>query len=38
VNRKMLHHFMDETLKGIYEIKGFHKVRWSLDIDPTDNL
>ncbi len=37
-NRKMLHHFMQNCLNGIYEIKGFHKVRWSLDIDPTDNL
>jgi primosomal protein N' (replication factor Y) len=38
VNRKMLHHFMDQVLAGVYEIKGFHKVRWSLDIDPTDNM
>jgi primosomal protein N' (replication factor Y) len=38
VNRKMLHHFMTQVLGGIYEVKGFHKVRWSLDMDPTDNL
>jgi primosomal protein N' (replication factor Y) len=38
INRKMLHHFMEHVLPGIYEVKGFHKVRWSLDIDPTDNL
>jgi primosomal protein N' (replication factor Y) len=38
VNRKMLHHFIDHILNGIYDIKGFHKVRWSLDIDPTDNM
>ena len=37
-NRKVLHHFMKIVLKDIYEIKGFHKVRWSLDIDPTDNM
>ncbi|MEH6346162.1 MAG: primosomal protein N' [Bermanella sp.] len=37
-NRKVLHHFIGIVLKDIYEIKGFHKVRWSLDIDPTDNL
>lgn len=37
-NRKMLHHFLSLVVSGVYEIKGFHKVRWSLDIDPTDNL
>jgi primosomal protein N' (replication factor Y) len=37
-NRKLLHHFIKLVLDGIYEIKGFNKVRWSLDIDPTDNL
>ena len=37
-NRKMLHHFVQQALDGVYEIKGFHKVRWSLDIDPSDNL
>jgi primosomal protein N' (replication factor Y) len=37
-NRKMLHHFMQQALDGVYEIKGFHKVRWSLDVDPSDNL
>lgn len=38
VNRKLLHHFMQLVMNGVYEIKGFHKVRWSLDVDPTDNL
>ncbi|NVK36681.1 MAG: primosomal protein N', partial [Gammaproteobacteria bacterium] len=37
-NRKMLHHFLEMVVNGVYEIKGFHKVRWGLDIDPTDNL
>lgn len=37
-NRKMLHHFVQQALDGVYEIKGFHKVRWSLDIDPSDKL
>ncbi len=37
-NRKMLHYFIEQSLAGVYEIKGFHKVRWSLDIDPTDNF
>lgn len=37
-NRKLLHHFIKLVLDGIYEVKGFNKVRWSLDIDPTDNL
>ena len=37
-NRKLLHHFVKLVLDGVYEIKGFNKVRWSLDVDPTDNL
>lgn len=37
-NRKLLQHFIKQVLDGVYEIKGFNKVRWSLDIDPTDNL
>lgn len=37
-NRKTLHQFLQHSLPGFYEIKGFHKVRWSLDIDPSDNM
>jgi primosomal protein N' (replication factor Y) len=37
-NRKLLHHFIKLVLDGVYEVKGFNRVRWSLDIDPTDNL
>ena len=37
-NRKVLHQFIGQALQEVYELKGFHKVRWSLDIDPTDNL
>lgn len=37
-NRKALHHFLNHALSGIYDIKGFHKVRWSLDVDPIDSL
>ncbi len=36
--RKVLHYFIGVVLKDIYEVKGFHKVRWGLDIDPTDSL
>jgi primosomal protein N' (replication factor Y) len=37
-NRKLLHHVLEHCIKGVYEFKGFHRVRWSLDVDPTDNL
>jgi len=37
-NRKLLHALMQHANTSIYEIKGFHKVRWSLDIDPVDSL
>ncbi|MFT5591841.1 MAG: primosomal protein N' (replication factor Y) [Oceanicoccus sp.] len=37
-NRKLLHHFIKLVLNGVYEVKGFNRVRWSLDVDPTDNL
>ncbi len=37
-NRKVLHHFIGVVIKDIYEVKGFHKVRWGVDIDPTDNM
>jgi len=37
-NRKYLHEFIQLALPDIYQQKGFHKVRWSLDIDPSDNL
>jgi len=36
--RKVLHYFIGMVLKDIYEVKGFHKVRWGLDIDPVDNI
>ncbi len=36
--RKVLHYFVGVVLKDIYEVKGFHKVRWGLDIDPVDNI
>jgi len=37
-HRKPLHQFLDASIQSIYEIKGFHKVRWSIDIDPIDSL
>lgn len=37
-NRKMLHHFLSMVVNGVYEIKGFHKVRWSLDVDPINEM
>ena len=37
-NRRQLHQFLHASINGIYDIKGFHKVRWSIDVDPIDSL
>ncbi|MEY8205325.1 MAG: primosomal protein N' [Bermanella sp.] len=36
--RTVLHSFIGRVLPDIYALKGFHKVRWGLDIDPIESL
>ena len=37
-SRKQLHHVLNACVNGLYQFKGFHRIRWSLDVDPADGL
>lgn len=36
-NRTVLHRFLNQSLTELYQLKGFHRIRWSIDVDPTEN-